>query len=260
MKILIIADVHQDTDYVKKSFAACASFDQCVFLGDFFDSLKTPPEVSGFQETCEYLKHLVLNHPQKEKFKFCVGNHDMKYIYENKCRGSVPAVITPHYYCSGVTGSKIKRFRKEFFDKRLGDQFFIDNFRLAHRIDGWTFSHGGVIMQHLPYGHTIDSFVDDICVDAWKNFRMFNHPHNYLISDVGLCRFGNANIGGLLWCDWRSEFVACSDVGKQVVGHTTVVGRPGIIDKGGPSESWNIDMSQGCFGIINNGDFEYHYV
>jgi len=41
----------------------------------------------------------------------------------------------------------------------------------------------------LPYGHTIDSFVDDICVDAWKNFRMFNHPHNYLISDVGLERF-----------------------------------------------------------------------
>lgn len=259
MKTLVISDVHQNIEYVNKCLEKCDNFDYCVFLGDFFDSFKTVPDVYAFRKTCKALKYLVLEHPHKDKFRFCVGNHDLKYIFENRKNGQSSTVLTPEYYCSGVTKSKISDFRKEFFDEGLKDGFFLDNFKLVYRIDGWTFSHAGVMLRHFPYGHTIDSFVDDIALDAWKNFRMFNHPHNYLISDVGIVRYGNADLGGLLWCDWRDEFSASIDVGKQVCGHTTVASAD-VTDRDGDSESWNIDVHQTCYGIIENGIFRPEYI
>lgn len=54
MTTLIIPDVHQDIQSVKKIFAVedVNSFDEVVFLGDWFDSFYEPPKVASFKDTC----------------------------------------------------------------------------------------------------------------------------------------------------------------------------------------------------------------
>jgi predicted phosphodiesterase len=60
MKTLVIPDVHQRVNSVKWILENEKDYDEVVFLGDWFDSFFDPPKVAGFEETCEYLKHLVL--------------------------------------------------------------------------------------------------------------------------------------------------------------------------------------------------------
>ena len=135
MKTIVIPDVHQRTEFVKKALEE-KNYDEVVFLGDWFDSFFDPPKVTGFEDTCEYLKHLVLEHPNKDKFVFLIGNHDLGYIYENKDFSVHRISKTLKYFCSGFTASKAKKFRHAFFDHGLKDDFFFKHFKIAHQTQG----------------------------------------------------------------------------------------------------------------------------
>jgi hypothetical protein len=251
LKIVIIPDVHQNSRFCNYILDKEKNVDRYIFLGDFFDSFRSPPEVDGFEEACEYLKYLVLEHPQKDKFIFLLGNHDASYFYNNNKSCRTSAALTPNYHCSGVTKSKVSTFRKCFFDKGLKDDFLFDHFKLAHKEEEWTFSHAGIMISHLPYGQKVDTFINETCREALIRFRELSHPHNYLLTQVGYYRGGNSAIGGLLWCDWRSDFVASSDIGKQVVGHTTVL-KPDVIGKDTDFETWCLDCNQQFYGVIED--------
>ena len=251
-KTLIIPDIHQDFDFVDRCFEAVPEFDECIFLGDYFDSFKGVPDVYGFRESCRKLKNLILEHPQKDKFIFLVGNHDMHYIYQNKKSGRSSVVGTTRYFCSGVTKSKISDFRREFFDKNLRDDFFFEKFKLVYRAHGWTFSHAGIIVDKIPPYRPVNEFIESDIPEAFFNFRDETRPQNYIISDVGVSRYGNAGTGGILWCDWNYDFSESSAVGKQIVGHTTCH-RPAVLSPGTNKESWNLDCLQGWCAVINEG-------
>lgn len=251
MKTIIIPDVHQRVDSVKWILENEKNYDEVVFLGDWFDSFYDPPKVAGFEKTCEYLKSLVLEHPEKEKFVFLLGNHDIGYIYENKNFSSNSISRTIKYYCSGFTISKAKKFRHVFFDRGLKDDFFFKHFKIAHQTQGWTLSHGGISVRHFPYGYTIDRFVNELLPDVWRNFRNLEYNHNWVISGAGYHRGGNHAIGGVLWHDWRAEFSSSIDIGKQIVGHTTVR-EPDCIHMNTPLECWNLDTEKD-YGVIIGG-------
>lgn len=253
MRTLVIGDVHQRVDSVKSILEAEKSYDEVVFLGDWFDSFYEPPKVAGFEETCEYLKHLVLEHPNKDKFVFLIGNHDLSYIYENKDFSDKSISKTLKYFCSGFTKSKAKKFRHAFFNNGLKDEFFFNNFKFAHRSQNWTFSHAGVIIDHFPYGYSIDRLVNELLPDIWRNFRNLEYNHNWLISGAGVCRGGWHKVGGVTWCDWNMEFNASPDIGKQVCGHTTVR-EPSVLAMNTDYESWNLDTEKD-YGIITDGRF-----
>jgi hypothetical protein len=257
MPIIVIPDVHKDFDFVNKILDLHPNEDEYILLGDFFDSFHEPPRVFSFRDSCRALKHLILEHPFKDKFVFLLGNHDLSYIYHNNKSGHSSVTLSREYYCSGVTKSKIGDFRKEFFDKGLRDDFFLQHFKLAHREGDWSFSHAGILIQHIPYGKSLNGFINEICPDAFREFRNFSYPHNYLLSSVGLCRGGNNAFGGLLWCDWNQEFYASPDIGKQICGHTTQVVKPGVDAEGKEYESWCLDSLQNWYGIIDdNGNFQ----
>jgi predicted phosphodiesterase len=110
MKTLVIPDVHQRTQFVRHILNTETNYDEVVFLGDWFDSFYEPPKVTSFEETCEYLRHLVLDHSNKDKFVFLIGNHDLSYIHENKDFSCSRISKTLKYYCSGFTASKAKKF------------------------------------------------------------------------------------------------------------------------------------------------------
>lgn len=240
MKTLVIPDIHQRVDNVKKILERETDYDEVVFLGDYFDSFFEPPVVASFQETCEYLKYLVTEHPNKDKFVFLLGNHDVQYIYLNN-KDSHSSVAAPtHYYCSGFSKNKAGTFRKVFYDNGLRDKFFIDNFKLIHQTQGWTLSHAGVHECHIPMNKDMKFLVEVMAKEAWKNFRNVGHQYNWLIASAGFCRGGLDRVGGLLWQDWRYEFKTSPMLGKQVVGHTEVP-EPAVLGEGTDVECWNID-------------------
>ena len=248
MKTLVIPDVHQRVNSVKWILENEKEYDEVVFLGDWFDSFYDPPKVAGFEETCEYLKHLVLEHPNKNKFIFLIGNHDIGYIYENKDYSIHRISKTIKYYCSGFTVTKAKKFRHAFFDHGLKDDFFFKHFKIAHQTQGWTLSHGGISIRQFPYGCTLDRFINELLPDVWRNFRNLEYNHNWVISGAGYHRGGNQPVGGVLWHDWRAEFNSSIDTGKQIVGHTTVK-EPDCIHMNTPLECWNLDTEKD-YGII----------
>jgi len=253
MKTLVIPDVHQDLAGVRKIFQLenLESFDEVIFLGDWLDSFHEPPKVSSFKDTCLFLRDLVWNN-KSNKMVFLVGNHDLAYIYNNKKSGYSSIVPSLTYWCSGVTKNKIGTFRQVFYDKSLKDDWFIDNFKIAHKSQGWIFSHAGMVNRQIPYGYTIDKVIDEVLPDVWANFRNTLHSKNALISAVGTVRGGQDNTGGLLWLDYYSEFFPSADVGKQVFGHSYVP-EPTASAFDTEYESWNLDTNLKDYAIIRDG-------
>jgi hypothetical protein len=258
MKTIVIPDVHQRINQVQTILDKEKDYDEIVFLGDWFDSFLEPPQVAGFEETCIFLRNLVLEHSNKDKFVFLLGNHDISYIFENKDLSCHKISKTLHYFCSGFTASKAKKFRHQFFDRGLKDDFFTKHFKVAHQSQGWTFSHAGIMPDHFPYGYTLERLVDELLPDIWRNFRNLGYRHNWLLSGAGLARGGWEKVGGITWCDWNKEFYATSMIGKQVLGHTTVK-EPTVESQGTEFESWNLDCEE-YYGIILDGKFRFKLV
>jgi len=254
MTTLIIPDIHQDIESVKRIFSIenLNSFDEIIFLGDWLDSFHEPPKVASFKDTCLFLRDLVWENDKSKKMVFLVGNHDLAYIYNNKKSGHSSVTPSVTYWCSGVTKSKISTFRQVFYDKGLKDEWFIENFKIAHRSQGWIFSHAGMVNRQIPYGFTVDKVIDEILPDVWLNFRNVAYRQNALISAVGIARGGQDNTGGLLWLDYHNEFHASSDIGKQVFGHSYVP-EPTATAMNTDYESWNLDTNLKDYAKIRDG-------
>ena len=249
-KTLVIPDVHQRIYNVDKALRL-ENFDEVVFLGDWLDSFLEPPDVYSFEDTCNYLKSLILEHPRKDCFKFLVGNHDMNYIFNNVGSSHKSHSKRLEYYCSGYSGNKCKAFKKTFWDAGLRDTFFIQNFSLAHRTQGWLMSHAGLVPEKLPYGRTIDDVLNNILPDVWRNFRNTAYCHSYLMADVGTYRGGNNPVGGILWLDWNIEMFPHQSIGNQIVGHTRMLAPAKLETDDGKVTCWNLDTEL-HYGIVEN--------
>lgn len=251
MKTIVIGDIHQRVDSVKSILESEKNYDEVVFLGDWFDSFYDPPKVAGMEETAEYLRYLVMDHPDKSKFVFLVGNHDMSYIYNNKASSMTSIHKSIEFYCSGFSTSKVKKFRRVFYDEGFKDDFFYKNFKVVHQTQGFTLSHAGLHERHIPVGKTPDILINEIIPYVWRNFRDFTIPHHWLLSGAGRCRGGECYVGGIIWLDWRFEFETSNAIGRQIVGHTTVK-EPECRDMNTDKESWNLDTEKD-YGIIIDG-------
>jgi hypothetical protein len=242
MRTLIIPDIHQRIAPLGNILDS-EVYDEVVFLGDWVDTLASPPEVASFYETCVFLRYLMLEHPRHKDFVFILGNHDLQYIHLN-CKPSRSSVVPERtYYCSGFTKTKARDWRRAFYDEGLKDNLFWGKFKPAYLSQGIVFSHAGVSPTLLSYGEDIVSFVENSCMEAWLNYRQLTHPKNYILSDVGRCRGGSSRRGGLLWLDWREEFTPSSVVGSQIVGHTTVSEPEKVVCETG-LPSWNLDTEK----------------
>lgn len=253
MKTLVIPDIHQDLAGLNKIFKLenLESFDEIIFLGDWFDSFYEPPKVASFKDTCLFLRDLVWNN-KHGKMIFLIGNHDLAYIYNNKKNGYSSVIKSNTYWCSGVTKSKISTFRQVFYDKSLRDEWFIENFKIAHYSQGWFFSHAGIVDRQIPYAFTVEEVIDKVLPDVWLNFRNITYCQNALISAVGVARGGLDNVGGLLWLDYHNEFKASPNIGKQVFGHSYVP-EPTASALNTEYESWNLDTNLKDYAIIRDG-------
>lgn len=250
MKTLVIPDIHQNVRRVEQVLEQ-ENYDEAVFLGDWVDSLQSPPEVSSFHDTCVFLRKLMLDHPRHQDFIFLIGNHDIQYIHLNSRSSRSSVVAERAYYCSGFSKSKARDWRRVFYDEGLKDDLFLRKFRPAYISQGFVFSHAGIAGSHLAYNETVEEFVEKSCQESWLNFRKLSHSKNYILTDCGRIRGGSSRIGGVLWLDWREEFVPSTRIGPQIVGHTTLSSPEKIACPAG-QESWNLDTGE-HYATISDG-------
>jgi hypothetical protein len=252
MKILVIPDIHQNINFA--NFALNNHADHCdriIFLGDYFDTFKQPPDVANFKDTCIWLKEMIRNSKWKDKCVFLIGNHDLSYIFNNNKSAKTSVVIAREYYCPGITKNKINTFRKEFFDYGFIDDFFFNHFKICHKENGWIFSHAGILQNFIPYGMSVDSFINELIPDVWKNFRNICYQHNNILSGIGISRHGNDTVGGILWADLKYDFSPSFDIGRQVIGHSFTE-TPLIMAENTEYVSVATDCSQKFFIILDD--------
>lgn len=192
MRILIIPDVHEQIYKLQPILdKELSNVDEVVFLGDWFDDFDTT--VFRTEATIKFLNE----NSKNQKYTFLYGNHDLPYAFPN-----VGALS-----CSGhnwFTAKAINENREIF-----------DNFRFAHRVDNYLFTHAGLhpgLLEDLKC--TLDD-LSELCKDVEKSFALgTGHPLVY----AGRSRGGFQRLGGLTWLDW-SEFKPIEGV-TQIVGHT----------------------------------------
>jgi predicted phosphodiesterase len=73
MKIIVIADVHGRTKWKEQ---VAQDFDQCVFLGDYFDSL----EIDGKDQIENFKDILAFKRANPDRVTLLTGNHDISYL------------------------------------------------------------------------------------------------------------------------------------------------------------------------------------
>lgn len=134
-------------------------------------------------EDCVKTLNVVLEAIADGKAVGCWGNHDRQYV-------------DPIYRCSGYdfkTQQEIGPL-KDSMTELLTNYFWAN---------GYLISHAGVsqsLLRHLD--KSLEEYLKDGDFDQ-----------------IGWSRGGLDEVGGLYWCDWRSEFEPIPGV-KQIVGHT----------------------------------------
>jgi hypothetical protein len=241
-RCLVIPDVHQDIAWVEriltKEDSEAAKPDLVVFLGDYFDSRRSPKEHAGVAATCAYLEEL--RDRLGDRVIFLLGNHDVQY---REARRACLARRTPRnlrYQC----GAAFSHSAARQIAKHLSARFWSAS-RLSVIVNGWLLSHAGLSPRLLPFRATANdslAALEQLEAEALQSIASATAPHPLL--QAGLVRGGDAPIGGITWLDWDDEFEDALPL-PQLVGHT--LSREGARQHG---RSWCLDGAQTCYGVL----------
>lgn len=196
MKTIVIPDIHNDWETAEK-IASFFSDRLIIFIGDYFDNFHDTPEQAA--ETAIWLKESLY----KKNRIHLKGNHDECY--------------DPRYqlWCSGFT-----REKKQTINKILSIEDW-ERLEYFYAQGDWWYSHAGVTEYWFasPYKGINAQIVSENIREALK-LRTINNSKDDCIWAADFYRGGCSNVGGILWCDWRSLTIIPGV--KQVVGHTPI--------------------------------------
>lgn len=220
MSFLVIPDVHEQADKVRRILDLHGKDGKVVFLGDFFDSFVD----GGRKATLRLISDLLAD----ERFVILLGNHDAHYVYPND-----------YLRCSGFKRSKANAIRQSGLRSRWAERA-----KLWVDIDGWRLSHAGFspyILEKVEQGPLTLEEEWLRCQEWMLLGKNWNTPlpseHLPSLGDVpilawvGRCRGGLHYRGGPMWLDWNNEFEPIAGL-NQIVGHTT-----------GPEPRWVCEYS-----------------
>lgn len=196
--ILIVPDIHEETDRLHKALTKYSHIPKRVFLGDFFDSfIDSWPR---FTDTVT----VVLGLCADERNTLLLGNHDVHYWWGGAFR------------CSGWYSEKHKYIKENITEAEWS------RFKLYTWAGKYLCSHAGIHphffprtqANKLPYFH--EPWLRRLCKDAMLDAAMYKiHP----LLGAGWARGGGQSKGGIIWLDWDREFEAFRGL-NQIVGHT----------------------------------------
>lgn len=214
MKTLIIPDIHNKINRADAILEQERQFDRVVFLGDIFDSFGDTPEIAG--ESAKWVKEKM----KDNRFIFLWGNHDISYRFDNDLA-----------FCPGSSVEKYQAIREILNDKDFDTWNF---FRIEQ---GFLLSHAGLHPKFLPpiwqeKDLTTENLkkylVEESEICRKKLSSSYEQHWFYLVGDARRRPPKGIDVGGLLWCDARSEFEPVPGL-SQVFGHTPSRAFPVII-------------------------------
>ncbi len=196
--VLIFSDFHTDFRRAQKIIDK-ESPDIILDLGDHFDSHSE--QGIGIKENREmalWLKMML----KKDNFFSLSGNHDNSYRYINRfCR------------CSGyseVKDTEINDVMMDSWDK-LHNFFQLDEFLLTH---------AGLSGRYVPDSvKNVDDAYDYLVQEEAKAKEMMRNGAAHWFYNVGECRGGRSDVGGIFWLDFTREFEPNVNF-KEIFGHS----------------------------------------
>lgn len=241
---LLISDIHQDINFFLNVInKEKGNYDHIIFMGDFFDSYKSPPEVYGAKETAKFVKRIISG--EFGNYTLLAGNHDLPYAECWKDNQSYKKKRFIFTSCSGYTNSKSLEINKVL----TWDDW--KKFQTFSYFGGYLISHAGFHPTFWNYYVGIESNLNLLWDSSEKAMSEISIIPNNLF-ECGQVRGGKSGVGGPFWLDWDYEFVDLSFSEKdpisppQIVGHTT---KYNSIRKKG--RSYCIDGHQNTYAILN---------
>lgn len=235
-KVVVIGDVHQNTQWVDAVIARENDADLFVFLGDIFDSYKQPPEITGIRETARWYKRII-NNPR------CVvlwGNHDVSYMEDWVHAVKRRKNHKPLQKCSGYSRSKSEEIAKELtWQDWCNTKPFIC-------INGWLISHAGFCDRFWNKELSTEQNLQLLYKEAvTARDEITTKQNRWFFSDY--LRGGTDAFAGPIWQDFQEVFEDALPL-PQIVGHTPFVD-PHIVQQIG--RSYDIDGRQSCYCILD---------
>ncbi len=222
-KIVILADLHLKqarADHIIKS----ESPDKIICLSDCFDDFGDTPELN--KEMAKWLKPK-LHDP---KYVFLLGNHDAHYAFTNN-----------YLKCSGFTEEKFKAINsiltQEDWNKLKWYYFESDIL----------FTHAGLSRHFIKCNNDgidinwLRDYLEKESIKANKAIKN-NKPHWFYT--VGSAR-GGRGVGGIIWCDFRREFIPIPGL-RQVTGHTPTF----LLEPEWKAQSLDLDTHLNHYAIL----------
>jgi predicted MPP superfamily phosphohydrolase len=193
MKTIVISDLHHRIGWVER-FLSTNTYDQVVFLGDYFDNFNDT--LMMCDATATWLKNSL---KQKNRIHL-MGNHDLPYYKRSHPQSMCPGWeeekhININNILSSEDWSKIK--------------FHV-------WVDGWLLSHAGFDNGHMKFNpeKSTTDIIDSTIDECYTHFISgMHHP----LLNYGT-RMGYNNIGGIMWVDFRGIYPV--EGVNQIVGHT----------------------------------------
>jgi hypothetical protein len=200
-KILIVSDVHNEINKLDKIIKYEAA-DINIVLGDLYDSF-IYDSPNNYIDTTFYLRDNFLFKPNNYSL---FGNHDLHYLFNNK-----------HVICSGY-----EPWKYDLIDGILGKfrDVFRKKFHWTILLDDILLTHAGLDRRLIPPLIKTNQEVYDYLSKSEESVyvKLISQDHHWFYQ-VGHIRGGQYNVGGIVWCDFNSEFEPIDEL-RQIVGHT----------------------------------------
>jgi len=103
---------------------------------------------------------------------------------------------------------------------------------------------GETLLSHAGWAFTGDWTAEEAYLAIEKAWQEYPNWRNYVLDAIGWARGGRAEVGGILWSDFRSE--KKNKRFSQVVGHTPMPEGPVLYERQDGTFTLNIDT--GCKG------------
>lgn len=237
-RVLVIPDCHQNIHWVKEVIEReKGNFDVIVFLGDFFDSIYTPPDVYTARNTAKFIIELIEG--KYGNVKLILGNHDLAYLEAWKKTSKFKKPTTLLNFCSGYTNSKAVDINKNMdFNNHWR------KFNLFLVVNGWLLTHAGIRANYWRPFITVGENLDKIYQEYEEAITLVNYQVNPLFV-CGIESGGTARWGGPLWC--RPNTFEDELPLPQIFGHT-FSGKNQVKQLG---RCFCIDGAQTVYVIIN---------
>lgn len=202
---MIVPDVHENFERLIKILAKYPTL-WAVFLGDWFDTFANhgAPTINTML-VAKWLRDNITN----PLYTFLWGNHDLHYAFplNDLC-------------CSGWNRNKLEIIRNHIGDTDDGWKKFKLHKWIEFPNIEFLLTHAGL---HPYLLHPIHGFgknwLNEMTEETMYKVRYEKQVTSALTIGPGRESSSRARVGGIVWLDWKTEFMPIEGL-NQIVGHT----------------------------------------